>query len=81
VQKIKNPEIMDGVKAYILESYEELSSKVTWPTFSEVQLYAVMVFIASLLIAGAVFFMDFVFGVQDTSFWKGILGFVYGLWS
>lgn len=72
---------MSNLKTYLVESYEELTEKVTWPTMKEVQLYAVMVFVASLMIAATVFLMDFVFGVQETSFWKGLLGFVYGLWS
>jgi len=46
---------------YVAESYDELMHKVSWPTWSELQNSAVVVSIASLIIAFVVFMMDEVF--------------------
>jgi preprotein translocase subunit SecE len=43
---------------YIKESYDELVHKVSWPTWSELQNSAVVVSVASLMIALVVFMMD-----------------------
>lgn len=71
--------IMANVVKYIEESYQELVHKVTWPSWSEIRESAILVFIASLIIAGLEKLMDFVFGVTDGKYWKGIIGFVYEL--
>jgi len=67
---------MAGIKSYIEESYQELVHKVTWPSWKELQEAAVLVFIASLIIAGVVFLMDYVFGVNpgEDVLWKGLIG-------
>jgi preprotein translocase subunit SecE len=44
--------------AYIKDSYDELMHKVSWPTWSELQSSAIVVSIASLLIALVVYLMD-----------------------
>lgn len=49
------------IKNYIKESYEELAHKVSWPTFSELQNSAIVVSIASLIIALVVLLMDLTF--------------------
>jgi preprotein translocase subunit SecE len=49
------------LQTYIQESYDELVHKVTWPTWSELQSSAIVVSIASLIIALIVFLMDFSF--------------------
>jgi preprotein translocase subunit SecE len=46
---------------YAKESYDELLHKVSWPTWSELQSSAIVVSIASLIIAFVVFLMDFSF--------------------
>jgi len=43
---------------YIKESYDELIHKVSWPTWGELQSSAIVVSIASLIIALVVFLMD-----------------------
>jgi preprotein translocase subunit SecE len=43
---------------YIQESYDELVHKVSWPTWSELQNSAVVVSVASLIIALVIFMMD-----------------------
>lgn len=49
--------IVDGVKA----SYNELVNKVSWPTPKELTKSAVLVLIASLVLAVVVWLMDFGF--------------------
>jgi preprotein translocase subunit SecE len=49
------------LKLYIEETYNELVHKVTWPTWSELQNSAVVVMIASLIIALIVALMDTAF--------------------
>ena len=46
------------VSEYIAESYDELMHKVSWPSWSELQNSAIVVSIASLIIALVVFLMD-----------------------
>lgn len=56
---------------YIADSYNELIHKTTWPTWQELQNSAIIVSIASLIIALAVFLMDFSF--------ENLLKLFYGL--
>lgn len=49
---------MANVSEYIKESYIELTQKVTWPTWRELQNSAVLVLIASIIIAMLIFVMD-----------------------
>ena len=61
---------------YVKSSYDELVHKVSWPSFKELQGSAVVVAVASLVIALIVFVMDFIFGIQPKG-WEGILGYFY----
>jgi len=47
--------------SYAKESYDELLHKVSWPTWSELQSSAIVVSIASLIIAFVVYLMDMSF--------------------
>jgi preprotein translocase subunit SecE len=49
---------MANFAEYIKESYIELTEKVTWPTWSELQNSAVITLVASLIIALIIFAMD-----------------------
>jgi len=60
-----------SIKGYFKESFTELVHKVTWPTWSELQNSAVLVMVATLIIALIVWLMDFSFGQ--------VMEFVYGL--
>lgn len=64
---------IDSIKA----SKDELLHKVSWPTYSELQNSAVVVFVAALIIALIVFVMDMVLGAHPHLAWKGILGYIY----
>jgi preprotein translocase subunit SecE len=46
------------LKAYFAESYKELTQKVTWPTWQELQSSAIIVMVASLIIALMIYLMD-----------------------
>ncbi len=49
------------IKSYIAESYKELTQKVTWPTWAELQNSAIVVMVASLIIAIVIYLMDVAF--------------------
>lgn len=46
---------------YFSESYTELVQKVSWPTWSELRSSAIVVMVASFIIALLIFFIDFSF--------------------
>ena len=46
---------------YIKESYDELMTKVSWPSWSELQSSSIVVAIASIIIALIIYAMDSVF--------------------
>jgi preprotein translocase subunit SecE len=71
-----------SIKTYLAESYNELVHKVSWPTWKELQSSSIVVLVATIIVSGIIFLMDYLFGVQnmgpgETSFWKGMLGFIY----
>ena len=49
---------MAGFAEYLKESYLELTQKVTWPTWIEIQNSAVITLVASLIIALIILAMD-----------------------
>lgn len=51
---------MERLKLYIIESYNELVNKVTWPSWSSLQSSTILVLIASLIIAIVIFAMDLI---------------------
>ncbi|MDR3236393.1 MAG: preprotein translocase subunit SecE [Prevotellaceae bacterium] len=62
---------MKKINAYLKEAYNELVHKVTWPTWSQLQSSAVVVMVASAIMALAVFVMDFSF--------RNVMTFIYKL--
>ncbi|MCE3280745.1 MAG: secE [Bacteroidetes bacterium] len=52
---------MSKFKNYISETTDELVNKVSWPTWRELQSSAIVVMVASVIIALVVFAMDFTF--------------------
>ena len=54
---------MTQIQLYIKEVYNELVNKVTWPTWADLQSSAIVVMIASLLIALTVYVMDSAFSL------------------
>jgi len=62
---------MNKVVNYFKESYNELMYKVSWPTWKDLQSSAIVVFVASLIIAGIIAIMDITF--------KNLMHFIYSL--
>jgi preprotein translocase subunit SecE len=58
------------IKTYLSESYDELMNKVSWPTWSELQSSAIVVSVASLIIALVVYLMDQSFQAILEQFYK-----------
>lgn len=46
---------------YVKGSFEELTQKVTWPTWAKLQSSALLVMLATVIIAAALFLIDYVF--------------------
>jgi preprotein translocase subunit SecE len=63
---------MAGVVEYIKESYVELTQKVTWPTWRELYNSAVVVLIASIIIALMIYGMDLVIHFVLDKFYKSL---------
>jgi preprotein translocase subunit SecE len=59
------------LKVYVEEAFDELVYKVTWPTWKELQSSALVVMVASFIIALVIFVMDISF--------ENIMEFIYGL--
>jgi len=49
---------MNKLTVYFQEAYDELMNKVSWPTWEELQNSAVVVLVASMIIALVVLAMD-----------------------
>ena len=49
---------MAAVIEFFKESYDEMMHKVTWPTWAQLQSHAVIVLVASVIIALVIFIMD-----------------------
>jgi len=62
---------MSRIKTYIQESVTELVQKVSWPTAKELQDSAIIVMVASIIIALIIFIMDFLF--------QNMMEFIYGM--
>jgi len=63
---------MAGVSEYIKESYIELTQKVTWPTWKELQSSAILVLIAAVIIALLIFGMDHSIGYVLGKFYSSL---------
>jgi len=63
---------MAGVAEYIKESYIELTEKVTWPTWRELQNSAVLVLVAAIIIAMIIFGMDQIIGYLLNQFYTSL---------
>ena len=63
---------MANVAEYIKESYIELTEKVTWPTWRELQSSAILVLVAALIIAMLIFGMDQIIHFVLTKFYSSL---------
>ena len=62
---------MDKVSNYVRDSYKELLEKVSWPSWQQLQQSTMIVLVATLIITGMVWVMDFIAA--------GGLNFIYKL--
>ena len=60
---------MNKIASYLKESYKELTEKVTWPNWEELQQSTMIVLVSTLVITAIISLMDFAAG--------GALKFVY----
>jgi preprotein translocase subunit SecE len=60
---------MNKITTYFKESYRELTEKVTWPTWKQLQQSTMIVIVATLVITAVVAAMDLVT--------NGALNFIY----
>jgi preprotein translocase subunit SecE len=58
------------IKTYLKDVHNELVNKTSWPTWSELTNSAIVVMVASVIIAAVIFTMDFSF--------RNILDWIYG---
>ena len=56
---------------YLKESYTELTKKVAWPTWDKLQNSAILVLVATVILAVVVFVMDYAF--------QHLMEFIYAL--
>lgn len=56
---------------YLKESWVELTKKVTWPTWASLQSSAIVVMVASVVLAVVIWAMDFLF--------ENLMKFIYTL--
>lgn len=61
---------MHKLKTFILESYDEMKNKVSWPKYRELQSSSVLVLVASLIFALVIGLMDWVFQTGMDWFYK-----------
>jgi preprotein translocase subunit SecE len=61
---------MNKIRIYFEETTSELLTKVSWPTWNELQSSAIVVMVASLIIALLIFAMDTVFNKLMEAFYQ-----------
>ncbi|HSH52197.1 MAG TPA: preprotein translocase subunit SecE [Bacteroidales bacterium] len=59
------------LKLYFQEAFNELIHKVSWPTWPDLQNSAIVVMVASLIIALIIFVMDYSF--------QNLMDFIYSM--
>ncbi|MFA5325654.1 MAG: preprotein translocase subunit SecE [Bacteroidales bacterium] len=61
---------MSKIGTYVKESYKELTTKVTWPTWDKLQSSAILVMVASLIFALIIWLMDVSFKAIMTGLYQ-----------
>jgi preprotein translocase subunit SecE len=56
---------------YLKESYTELTQKVTWPSWEKLQSSALLVLVATIILAAVIWVIDFAF--------QHLMEFIYAL--
>lgn len=63
---------MANVTEYIKESYIELTEKVTWPTWRDLQSSAILVLVAAIIIAMVILGMDQIIAYLLKAFYSSL---------
>lgn len=63
---------MKRVRAYVSDTYAELMTKVSWPTWKELQGSAVIVMVSTLITALLIFAIDWLFSEGMKAIYKFI---------
>ena len=63
---------MANVVEFLKESYDEMINRVSWPTWSELQNSAVIVLVASIMIAILILLMDKTVGTILQMFYQSV---------
>jgi preprotein translocase subunit SecE len=63
---------MEKVKTYLAESWDEITNKVTWSKYSELQGSAVLVMVATSIFAAVIFVVDWVFKTGLEWFYRSV---------
>ncbi len=79
---------MAGIRTYLEETINELTNKVSWPSWEDLQASSIIVLTTSAILSLIIWLMDYVFGINALAlndsgevegWWRGILGFIYEL--
>ena len=62
--------MIDSVKNFLKESYDEMTQHVTWSSYTELQNNAILVLVASLIFALLIGLTDYVFNLGLSTFYK-----------
>ena len=63
---------MEKVKTYLAESWDEITNKVTWSKYSELQGSAVLVMVATSIFAAVIFAVDWVYRTGLEWFYRSV---------
>jgi preprotein translocase subunit SecE len=70
VQDENHYKTMSNVISFIKDAYVEMTTKVSWPKFSDLQNSSVLVLVASLIFALVIWVMDYAFQNVLEQFYK-----------
>ena len=61
---------MSKIGTYVKESYKELTTKVTWPTWDKLQSSAILVMVVTIILAAVIWAIDFVIKTLMTGLYQ-----------
>ncbi len=72
-----------SIVTFLKEVYDEMTTKVTWPTWQQLWDSAVVVIIAMVIFSLIIFLMDFIFGFNpnDNAIFRGLLYYIYSIFN
>ena len=67
---VNNEITMSKIGTYVKESYKELTTKVTWPTWDKLQSSAILVMVVTLILAIMIWLVDFIIRTVMTGIYQ-----------